>query len=239
MIRIMAACAGALLVASSSALGQGWAQGPDGNWEFAHTVATGPATFRCGNPGFPPEVTCSAGANAVTLTNGTSAMTVRFEAVAERLVRAGTQRTAIELGRLRTEITGGPFTLPQPFLPDKVLFTFSFPMTLGVPGPLPYLVGFETYGTRTDALPSDTRLVSIVPPVPPHPTGLRYGLVYYPFTVAPIRFEDGAVASVSVGIGIVPEPATWVLMGAGLLALAVVSKRRLRQHASPLVGRGH
>jgi hypothetical protein len=227
-IRGTAVIAGLAIIPVVPLASQGWVQLPDGHWTYEHFVGTGPATFQCGTPGFPPGVTCSTSGGSVTLTNGSSSATVRFEPFAQRLVTAGTQRTTIQIGQFRTEIQGGPFTLPQPFFSQAIIFRYQIPLTFGMPLSSSSTLFFEVNGVRTDVLATNGTN-SRIPPVIPHPTGLRYGLVYWPFTIEPIRFEHNAIAALTVGIGIAPEPSTLVLLGTGGVLLGFVARMRSRR----------
>ncbi len=207
---------------------QGWVAQPNGSWALAHTLLPAGA-FACGTAGFRAPDACTTTANSVTLRNGASTFTVRFDAFAAQLVTAGNRSTApIMLGTITTRVKGGPFTLPAVASPGAALFTFALDLRMtapqvqtGRPGPV---FGFSSLpGTflRNDA---GGALWSVF--TTPEPRPLGYGmLVYDSFVLGDLAFSNASI-DVTARAVLVPEPAAPALLVGGLVVLGGLERRR-------------
>lgn len=220
----------ALLAAITSrpAAAQGWLQYVDGSWGYQHDIEFVAQPFRCGNTGV---LTCLADGNSLTIGDGTASFTMTVIPYAPQTVVATNVRRVMTLGEIRTRMTG-TFVLPPPLSPQHTMFGFTMFLRSTVPVATSSFSGGITWnGTRTDSLEASVERSGVSLQTLLNPRGPSWGVVYYPFDVPTIAYEDGGVYRITVGVGLVPEPATtWLLLAGG--AALLLLRRRLSSPAS-------
>jgi hypothetical protein len=203
-----------------------WARQPDGEWGYSHSLTTS-GLFVCLNPGnFLPGGSCTASGNSLMLTNGTSTMTVTFTGSIQTVLATGTRTGPIVMGTLTKSVTGGPFALPPMANTNAPLFRFDLLLSSTIPFPTSGNISFGYTGRTGSSLPYDCcdfltyAVINVL--LPPEP--LRYGpVIYDTFAGLDIGF-NATPQTITSRVGIIPEPATVVLLATGLLVLGVMRR---------------
>jgi hypothetical protein len=171
---------------------------------------------------------CSgSGTDSVTFGSGDRSATVTFTGVTDTTAQVGNRQTPMSLGVFETSSTPGflfPTRLHQrPIVLFDLLVDVSSPVAAnkdrtwgGHPGGHPDLPLFPVQSTSS----------AFSVPAGPNPPGSNYSALTFSVHF-PIVLSSAAPANVSAQVGAVPEPATLLLVGAGL-AGAGWSRRRSR-----------
>jgi hypothetical protein len=225
---LAAASAAALMLSLPAALrAQGWSTLPGGDVIFTDTYTTS-GTFYCTQGGFAPGSSCVASGNRLTLGNNGAFITLEFVGRTQSIA-AGNASVRTELGTLITTVSGtGPFVFPRPLNPNVLTFGLDLRIastSLGASG-----VGFGYIVTNPPANQPVNCCENLmtyatfgVPQPPAHYTyrGVTFDR-FADFTLRPID----EIRTVSATVGLIPEPSTYVLLGAGLAAMFGVVRRR-------------
>jgi PEP-CTERM motif len=167
------------------------------------------------------------GTDSVTFGSGDRFATVTFTGVTDAAAQVGNRQTPMTLGVFETSSTPGflfPTRLHQrPIVLFDLLVDVSSPVAAnkdrtwsGYPGGHPDLRLFPAQSTSS----------AFSVPAGPNPPGSNYSILAFEVHF-PIVLSSAASANVSAQVSAVPEPATLLLVGAGL-AGAGWSRRRSR-----------
>lgn len=233
-----AVSAAALALAPLAAAAQplGWSTQPDGAATYTADY-TSSGRFVCGPSFFlPPGASCAAAGNSITIGSGSAFLTLAFNGVtSQRITATSSGNDVVTLGNLTKTFTGtGPFLFPVNTNPNVLGFTFELSLASLAPSTS---TSASRYGYRFDG--STTTLpvnccpeyspFLILGTTPPPPQYRGYGpVVFDRIRHLTLRTTDSAPIGVTAVVGIVPEPATVTLMGAGLLVVGAVARRRAR-----------
>lgn len=168
---------------------------------------------------------CTASGNTVTLGSGDAAVTLTFTGISATIPITNTVQR-VTLGTLSASANAGATTFPArvnqllPIVNLNLLLSHTTPvadsdnlfMGLGPGGltHLPYMLGGTYFQLNTG----------------PNPPGQNYQSLIY--SLAPEQFSvplNGSV-DITADVGAVPEPATLLLVGAGLAGAAARRRRR-------------
>jgi PEP-CTERM motif len=168
------------------------------------------------------------GTNTVTLGTGANTATLTFNGV-DTTVAIGNKATLVSLGSFSTSGAAG-FTFPTRPNPNTPILRFDFKIHHTSPvedtnsktlwfGPggksnLPLLIG-----TDHTSFP-----LSLTSP------GHNYPAFVYSLSPFPFRIAGQGMTDMTARVGVVPEPATFVLVGGGLVSV-IAARRRRRQLA--------
>jgi hypothetical protein len=171
-----------------------------------------------------PTLACSGtGTNSVMLGSGSNIATLTFHGVDSTVVISNVARP-VTLGHF--EVTSGPgFTFPTRPNPNVAILNFNLTVhhtsptddtnhvfwTFG-PGGKPYLQ--QLMGSSYTSFP----LFESSP-------GHNYDRFVYSFSSLPLRISGSGMTDLNASVGTIPEPATMLLVGAGL-AGAIARRRR-------------
>lgn len=168
---------------------------------------------------------CTASGNTVTLGSGASAVTLTFTGVST-LVPVSNEAVRVELGTLSAFSDSTTFPTPKNPLLPIVQFNLTLTQTTPLADSARLGMGFGPGGHATLAYMQGGTYMTFNPgDVPP-----GYGPFVY--TLSPDVFWvpiNGSV-TLAANAGVVPEPATLLLVGSGLLLGLRVRKRHARWH---------
>jgi hypothetical protein len=188
------------------------------NGELAvDTAFTTQGIFTC-----PSSIACvGSGTNSVTLSSGTSTLTLSFTGVDTSLLVNNTV-VPVGLGEITSVPTGGGFTFPTRANVNWSVLDFALSITESSPV-VAHTATFNWHsgpgGGTTLNLFGGTYVAFALPPNPP---GFEY--TYTVFTLDPFgpKNTTGMLSSapgsagISAKVGLVPEPASMLLLGTGL-----------------------
>jgi hypothetical protein len=223
--RALAALAAATLaLAPMPAAAQVWVPLPNGDYGASFSYGTA-ATFRCAMHTVVLGE-CSTGPGSITYTRPTGSLTLTFTGSAATVTATTYGGQVVLLGTLTPTFTGsGPFIAPTPGREYWPIFTMS--MTgLGLGSGSYGGHAFVESGGITIGATGANFVTSALPP-PPSGRGSQI-VVLDGIPVLRITETTTVPLLITGWIGITPEPATWVTLASGLLALGGLAMRRRR-----------
>jgi hypothetical protein len=189
---------------------------PNGDLVFNVSLKT-TAAFACGS-----VVSCTgSGTNSITLHSGSGTATFTFTGVSTSIV-VGNTTVPVTLGTFEGSTTPG-FVLPEPLNPNVRLLSMQF--TLSHTSPVA-----ETHNLVWRFGPSFTRMGEDSPTYLGMETGRQppqyhYTSLIYTFRVFPLTLPLNGSRNLVADVGAVPEPASVVLVGSGLIG-AILRRRK-------------
>jgi hypothetical protein len=156
------------------------------------------------------------GTDTITFGSGGNSATVTFTGVSQD-VEVSNSATPASLGSFASTFSPGFVfpTRPSPFAPI-LLFDLFIDQTSPADGSRHKTWQAVGGGTILRLSPTPSSSPSFSMPTGPLPPGLEYRLLYTVHS-QPIRLTGSGSASMIAEIGLVPEPATLLLMGTGLI----------------------
>jgi len=165
------------------------------------------------------------GTSTVTLGSGGNTATLTFNGV-DTTVAIGNKATLVSLGSFSTS-GGSGFTFPTRPNPNTPILKFEFKIhhTSPVDDTNTKTLWFGPGGKSDLPLLMGTDHTSF--PLSLTSPGHNYPAFVYSFSPFPFKISGGGMTDLTARVGVVPEPATFVLVGGGLAA-AIARRRRGR-----------
>jgi hypothetical protein len=192
---------------------------PDGSVAFDTALMTS-GVFRCQGP-----IACSgSGTNSVTFGSGSKQATITFNGVTTAL-QVTNRAQPVTLGTFTVVSTPG-FTFPARGNVNLPLLHFGLIFEHTSPTPGISRRGWTFGPGGRDQLPVLIGMSSVGLPLDVNPPGVGYSAFVY--TVRPFPFSIPANGSLDLvaNVGVVPEPATMLLVGSGIAGLLAARRRR-------------
>ncbi len=209
----VALCVAALTLTAASAEAAPFTILPNGDLVFNATIHT-EGVFTC----LAKRYCSGSGTNAVTLQNGSATWTLTFTGN-DTSVSAGPRVAHPLVGTLESSVSGSGFTFLSRGNDAWPLFDFRLSLTHSSPDPLTRTIQWHFRRNRDTRLTGSTEFYNYVGFPVSNPPGFEYASFVYSFP-AQLRFKDTPLALPMIATaGPIPEPATMVLVGSGLLAL--------------------
>lgn len=198
---------------------------PDGSLVF-HAQLSTQATFRCREPSFLPVPCLDSVPGQVVLGSGADTLTLTFTG-RDTAITVGNILVPVTVGTIESSVTGGGITYPSPPNRNAWLVGLDFSMTQSAPQPAGP-VGFSWFfgpgnGTVLPLLEAVFNYAAF--PTGPNPPGYEYTDIVYTVPHFNIPGFTGTV-DVTAQAGVVPEPATLLLVGSGLVGAAFARRRK-------------
>ena len=212
----------------AGALGaQGWSVLPNGELGYSHNLTTA-GRFGCGQY-YAAGSGCLASGNSVTLFTPASSMTITFTASTQTVVATNSRDVDLVMGTLTKTFTGAPFTVPAMLNPKHLVFSFSLLLSSTLPMATTGRLSWGYSAQTGTAFPYDYAIsfsdyvqLGVTPPPSPYTYS---SMVYDTFRGLDVTF-DTTPQTITGRVGIIPEPATTVLLGTGVVVLGVVARGR-------------
>jgi hypothetical protein len=204
-----------VLVCSTAAHAEPFTILPNGDLVFNVALSTN-GLFTCGS-----VVLCTgSGTNSITLESGQGTATFTFTAASTSFA-VGNTTIPVTLGTFTGSTTAG-FGVPD-LNPNLALFSFG--LTLSHSSPLAALAGLGwRFNSSFTRFGEEGNTYLALPPGP-QPPQFQYGSIIYTMRVFPLTLPLNGSRDLVADTGVVPEPASLILVSSGLVA-AVLRRRR-------------
>lgn len=187
--------------------------------------------FTCA--GFGGLACTGSGTDTLTLGSGTNLATLTFEGV-DREIAITNRARPVTLG---TFVVDGPddFTFPTRVNDNLAIIRFDFTMAHTVPEMITKTtrLAFGPGGDTRVRFQQGATYMSFPFPAEFRTPSSDYGRFLYSFNLTPFFIEGNGRTDLTADVGVVPEPATMLLVGAGL-AGALARRRRKENRLQPL-----
>lgn len=225
LIPILAAAA--VLAAPGLAIADPFTVLPNGDLVFNAEVST-TGRFHCGAAQYLPVPCLELVDGGVTLGSGDDTLTLGFSGVDKSLV-VGNTLVPVTLGEIESTVTGNGLIFDTPPNPNHTLVSFDLGMSQSSPvdsGPKSISWAFGAGdGTVLPLIAAPWNYIEF--PTGPNPPGYSYSGIVYTVPHFNIPGFDSTTA-VGAQAGVVPEPATILLVGSGLAGAAYARRRKRR-----------
>jgi hypothetical protein len=189
---------------------------PGGDLIF-NTSLTTRGTFFCGS-----VVTCTdSGTNAITLHSSAGTVTLSFSGVSTT-IGVGNRTIPVTLGTFEGEYSG----FEPPASANRYVPLVLFDLSLSHSSPTD-----DTTNMRWRFGPGLARSAGgtfLALPSGPNPPGYNYGSIIYSLRVFPLILPTSGSRDLVADVGVVPEPASMVLLGTGIAGLYMRRRKQKR-----------
>ena len=203
-----------VLVCSTAAHAEPFTILPNGDLVFNVALSTN-GLFTCGS-----VVSCTgSGTNSITLESGQGTATFTFTGTSTSFA-VGNTTIPVTLGTFTDSTTAG-FAVPD-LNPNLALFSFGLTVSHSSPVAASAGIGWQ-FNSGFRRITEGTYFAL---PTGPQPPQFHYGPIIYTMRVFPLTLPLDGSRDLVADVGVVPEPASLILVGSGLLA-TVLRRRRI------------
>ncbi len=188
---------------------------PNGDLVFNTSLST-TGTFVCGT-----VVSCTGSGSSITLHSGEGTATFSFAGTTASFA-AGNTTIPVTLGTFEGSTTAG-FSLPDL---NPNLGLFSFVLTLSHSSPVVASAALGWRFNESFRRFGDEGRTYLQLPIGPQPPQYHYSAIIYTMRVFPLVLPTNGSEDLVADVGVVPEPASMVLAGTGLIAAFFRRRKR-------------